>query len=183
MGTLLCWSCQSQLTIAVSFWIFQMVSVEECSSFTQNLMQVLCSTGSVILNVTATQYTRSLNGVCRPHWLVQWSCHCSRMCIPVHSPQLSSYTHVTPTILVILTMAGLFLDRPRIRERETEHIGGWWNISYLEFLFPLHLSLTKSVFCLILAYISWEINMPPQWQERGCRTKAAKSLGKEQRTC
>ena len=146
-------------------------------------MQIHCSTHSLILNVIAPKYTCSLNDIYHPHWLVQWSRHCSHMHIPVHSLWLPGYIDVVQTFLVILTMAGLFLDRPRIRERETEHIGGWWNISYLEFLFPLHLSLTKSVFCLILAYISWEINMPPQWQERGCRTKAAKSLGKEQRTC
>ena len=40
-----------------------------------------------------------------PHWRVQWSCHCSHMCIPVHSPWL-------PGFIVILTMAGLFPDRP-----------------------------------------------------------------------
>ena len=40
----------------------------------------------LILNVMATQYTCSLNSIYRPHWLVQWSRHCSPMCIPVHSP-------------------------------------------------------------------------------------------------
>ena len=52
----------------------------------QNLMQIHCSTCSVILNAMATQCTCSLNGVYCPHWLVQWSCHCSYMRIPVHSP-------------------------------------------------------------------------------------------------
>ena len=33
------------------------------------------------------------------------------MCIPVHSPWLPGYNDVMQTILVILTMAGLFLDR------------------------------------------------------------------------
>ena len=51
------------------------------SSLTQNLMQICCSTRSVILNATTTQYTCSLTRVYGPHWLVQWS-HCSRMCIP-----------------------------------------------------------------------------------------------------
>ena len=41
------------------------------------------STCSVSLNATATQYTCSLYGIYRPHWLVQWSCHCSLMGIPV----------------------------------------------------------------------------------------------------
>ena len=43
-----------QLPIAAAFWIIQIISVEKCSSLTQNLMQIHCSTCSVILNVTAT---------------------------------------------------------------------------------------------------------------------------------
>ena len=54
------------------------------------------------------------HGIYRPHWLVQWSCHCSHMRIPVHSPWLPGYIHVMQTILIILTMAGLFQDRPFI---------------------------------------------------------------------
>ena len=55
-----------QLPIAVAFWIIQMVSAEECSSLTRNLMQIHCPTCSVILNATATQYTRSLSGIYQP---------------------------------------------------------------------------------------------------------------------
>ena len=66
---------------------------------------------SLILNVTAAQYTCSLNGVYCPPWLVQWSCHCSHMCIPVHSLWLPGYINVIQTVL-ILTMSGLFPDRP-----------------------------------------------------------------------
>ena len=51
--------------------------------------------------------TWSLNSIYHPHWLVQWSCHCSCMRIPVHSPWLPGYID---TILVIFTMAGLFPD-------------------------------------------------------------------------
>ena len=83
-----------------AFWIIQIVSMEECSSLTQNLMQICCSTCSVILNVTATQYTGSLNGIYCPHWPVQWSHHCSCMCIPVHSPWLPGYLHVVQTFLL-----------------------------------------------------------------------------------
>ena len=54
-----------------------------------------------ILSVMATQYTCSLSGIYRPHWPVQWSRHCSRMCIPVHSPCLPGHTDVVQTILVI----------------------------------------------------------------------------------
>ena len=101
-----------QLPIAVAFWINQIVSVEERSSLKQNLMQIHCSIHSVILNAMATQYTCSLNGVYHPHWLVQWSRHCSHMRIPVRSPWLTGYIDVTQTILVILTMARLFPERP-----------------------------------------------------------------------
>ena len=90
-----------QLPIAVTFWIIRIVSAEECSSLTQNLMQIRCFTFSVILNVMATQYSCSLNGIYRPHWLVQWSHHCSCMCIPVHSPWLPSYIDISQTVLVI----------------------------------------------------------------------------------
>ena len=97
-----------------SFWIIPIVSVEECSSFRQNLMQVHCYIRSVILKAVATQYTCSLNGIYCPHWLVQWSHHCSHMRIQVHSPWLPGYTDVAHTILIILTRIGLFLDRPHI---------------------------------------------------------------------
>ena len=98
-----------QLPIAAAFWTIQIVSMEEDSSLTQNLMQICLSTHSIILNVMATQYTCSLNGVCCPHWLVQWSRHSSHTHITVHSPWLPGYSHLAQTILLILimTMAGL----------------------------------------------------------------------------
>ena len=49
-----------------------------------------------------------------PHWLIQWSCHCSHMRIPVHCHWLPGYIGVMQTILIILSMAGLFPDRPHI---------------------------------------------------------------------
>ena len=85
-------SCQ--LPIAMAFWIIQIASTETCSRLTQNVVQIHCSTHSVILNVTATQYTCTLNGVYHPHWLAQWSHHCSHMCIPVHSPWMPGYIDV-----------------------------------------------------------------------------------------
>ena len=111
-----CWDDASShhLPITSAFWSIQIVSVEECSSLIQKLMQIRCSAHSVTWNVTATQCTCSLNGIYRPHWLVQWSRHCSCMCIPVHSPWLPGYMDVVQTILFMLTMAGLFLDRSHI---------------------------------------------------------------------
>ena len=108
------WACcpdeaaNHQLPITVAFWIAWTVSRVECSSLKQNLMQICCSTLSIILNAIITQYTYSLNSVYRPHWLVQWSCHCSPMHIPVQSPWLPDYINVVQTVLIILTMAGLF---------------------------------------------------------------------------
>ena len=86
-----------QLSIYMAFWIIRIVSMEECSSIMQNLMQIHCSTFSVILNVTATQHTCSLSGVYWPHWLVRlvhWSRHCSCARIPVPSPWLPGYINV-----------------------------------------------------------------------------------------
>ena len=100
-----------QLPIAVALWIILIVSVEESSSLMQNLIQIHCSTHSVILNETATQYTCSLNGIYHPHWLV--SCHCSCMSIPGHSPWLPGYINATYTVLILI-MAGLFPDRPHL---------------------------------------------------------------------
>ena len=66
--------CYTFICVALITWspkafcIIWIVSLEECSSLTQNLKQIHCSTHSVILNATATQYTRSLNDVYRPHW-------------------------------------------------------------------------------------------------------------------
>ena len=103
-----------QLPIAVAFRIIWIVFAEECSSLTQNLMQIPCSSCSVILNATATEYTCSLGSLYHPHWLVQWSRHCSLMCIPVPSPWLVDYIDVMQTFLIILIMVGLSLNRLNI---------------------------------------------------------------------
>ena len=80
-------------------WIIWIVSTEECSILMQNLVQIRCSTHLVILNVTATQYTCSFNGIYCLHWLVQWSHHWC-MCVPVFPPWLPSYIDVMQTILI-----------------------------------------------------------------------------------
>ena len=110
---------------ALAWWSWQSLVSHSCGLLTHpnsfrgrmfklhTKFDVDCSTRSVILNAMATQYTCSLNGSYHPHRLVQWSHHCSYMCVPVHSPWLPGYTDVQ-TVLVILTMAGLFLDRSHI---------------------------------------------------------------------
>ena len=106
-GALLWWSCQSPVAHSCGLLnhpnsfhggMFKLKSKFDADSFLY----------SVILNAMATQYTCSLSGIYCPHWLVQWSHHCSHMHIPVHSPWLPGYIDVTQNILIILTMAGLF---------------------------------------------------------------------------
>ena len=87
-----------------AIWIIRIASAEECSSWTQNLMQILLTQ-----LFWMWQYTCSLNGISRPHWLAQWSPHCSHMHIPVHSPWLPGYINVAQTILFVSTIAGLFV--------------------------------------------------------------------------
>ena len=41
------------------------------------------------------------------HWQIQWNCHCSHVCIPVHSPWLPGYIDVIQTVLITLTATGL----------------------------------------------------------------------------
>ena len=61
--------------------------------------------------IRATQYTCSLTGIYHPPGLVQWSRSCSHMHIPAHSPWLPGYIDVIKTVLVIITMVGLFPDK------------------------------------------------------------------------
>ena len=108
------WACyhneaaNHQLPVAAAFWIIKIVSVEECSSLRQNLMQIHCSTHSVILKPHSTHAHSTASSALR---LVQWSHHCSHMHIPVHFPWLPVYINNVQTILIILTMIGIFLDR------------------------------------------------------------------------
>ena len=98
---------------------------------------------SVILNVMVTQHTCSLKSVYHPHWLVRWSCHCSCMLIPVPSPWLPGYINVMQTILVVLTMAGLFLDRPCIYLYVYRYRCSYTDI-YVEMSFFLFKAIFKS---------------------------------------
>ena len=46
------------------------------------------------------------------------------MHIPVHSPWLPGYMNVVQTVLIILTMAQLFLDRPHIPSQIIQQVDG-----------------------------------------------------------
>ena len=74
--------CCTHCIVPESLLNHPVVSAEECSSLMRNLLQIHCSTFSVILNAMATQYTCSLTSVYWPYRLVQWSSHCSHMRIP-----------------------------------------------------------------------------------------------------
>ena len=119
--------CDAWASVLLSWWSWQSPVAHSCSllnhlesfwgemfKLNANLKQIHCSTDSFILNVMATQYTCSLNGIYHPHWLLQWSHHCSCRFIPVHYPWLPGYINITQTILIKLTMAGLLLDTPCI---------------------------------------------------------------------
>ena len=63
----------------------------------------------------ATQYTRSLTQQHLPPPLTSTGkSSLFMLCIPVHSPGLSGYLSVAQTVLITLTMARLFPDRPHI---------------------------------------------------------------------
>ena len=84
-----------QLPTAAALWIIWIVSTAEGSSLTQNLMQIRCPPHSVTLNVMATPYMCSRNGIYHLQWLIQWSRHCSHTHIPVYFPWLPVCIDVT----------------------------------------------------------------------------------------
>ena len=134
-GMLMRWSCQSPVAHSCGL-------LNHPNSFHRGMFKFNAKfdADSVILNVMTTQYTCSLNGAYHPHWLVQWRHHCSCMCIPIYSSWLPGYSNVTQTVLVILTMAGLFPDRPCI--------GKW--ICWSNCVAPVHATWVLSLSC-----ISW----------------------------
>ena len=82
-------------------------------------MQVHCFMCPVILNVMATHYTYSLCRVHhppppRPPLTRTVKLSLSGTCSPAHCPWLPGYINVRQTILIILTVAGIFQDKPHI---------------------------------------------------------------------
>ena len=98
-----------QLPITVAFWIIWIVSAEEYSSLMQNLMQIHCSTGSVIVNATARQHTSSLKGHLQSSPISTGTveslfthAHFSTLSLAVR------YINIMQMVLITLTMVGLF---------------------------------------------------------------------------
>ena len=92
-GALSWWSCQSLVAHSLSL-------LNHPNSFCGGTFIAKFDADSSLyffshFECDATQYTCSLDGVYCPHWLVQWSRHCSHMCIPVHWPWLPGYFDVS----------------------------------------------------------------------------------------
>ena len=77
-----------------------------------NLVQIHCSTSSVILKAMTTQYTRSNSTYHGPPLTSAMKASLFTMRIPVHSPWLPGYIDVVQTVLIMLTIVGLFPDKP-----------------------------------------------------------------------
>ena len=100
---------------------------------------------TVISNVTATQYTCSLNGLYHPQCLVQWGCHCPHH---VHSSWLSLAARLhqchTNCSHCINNGGNFFPDRPHI----LSSLRVEWSLFTQDF----------SAFCRIPV---WRISAPP----------------------
>ena len=96
-GALSWWSCQSPVAHSCSL-------LNHLNSFRGRMFKINTK-------FDADSLLCSLNGVYHPHWLVQWSRHCPRTRIPVCSPWLPGYIDATQSVLVILILGVLFLDR------------------------------------------------------------------------
>ena len=112
-GALLWWSCQTPAVFAHSCGL-----LNHPNSFCERMFKLMAKFDAELLLYSLSCFEWDGHTVHMltqqhlwPHWLVQWSQHCSCMHIPVHSPWLSGYINVTQIVLVILTVPGLFLDR------------------------------------------------------------------------
>ena len=105
VSLLLWWSCQSP--VARSYGLLNNLN-RFC--FMQNLVQIHCSTHSVILNATATQYIYSLNSIYSPtdYYSEVVIVH---MCTFQSTLLVCQFTLMSCKLLS-LTLAGLFPDRP-----------------------------------------------------------------------
>ena len=74
---------------------------------------------SVMPNAVATEYTWLTQWCLPPHWPVQGSRHCSHLHISLHAPWLPGHINVMQTVLIMLTMAGLFPGRPHNTPQNT----------------------------------------------------------------
>ena len=112
-GTLSWWSCQSLVAQSCGF-------LNHVNSFLGGMSKLNTKFDAVSLLYSLSHFECDGHTVhmltqwhLPPHWLVQRSHHCSCMSIPVHFPWLPGYIDGPQTILIILTVVGLFPDRPQ----------------------------------------------------------------------
>ena len=114
VGALPWWSCQSPVAHSCSL-------LNHLNSFHGGNFKLNSKLDADLLLYSLSYFAYDGHTV---HMLIQWyplppltstvkSSLFTHMHIPVHSPWLPGYIGVTQTILVMSTMAGLFLDRPR----------------------------------------------------------------------
>ena len=119
MGVLLWWSCQSPVAHSCGLLIIQIFWSSRIFFLKKNI-QAWCKIWCRFIVLFTQSFWMTWphsNMLTQQHLLpplLQWSHHCSRMCFPVHSPWLPGYTDVVQTILILLTIAGPFLDRPHV---------------------------------------------------------------------
>ena len=95
-GMLSWWSCQSPVAHSCSL-------LNHPNSFSGGMFKLNAKSDAYLLLSLLGLFecnshtVHMLNGVYCPYWLVQWSHHCSCMCIPVHSPWLPDYMYVVQT--------------------------------------------------------------------------------------
>ena len=114
-----------------------------------------------------TQHMCSLNDIYHPHWLVQWSCHCSCMRIPVHSPWLPGYIDAMQNVLVTLTMAGLLPDRPRSNARNQHVIFSvlmLWEYILMSIICCLKLVSQHQMFLICCNRRTWTLAFELMWK-------------------
>ena len=121
-GMLWWWSCQSPVAHSCGL-------LNHSTSFCGGILKLTtkCDADSLCYSLSYFEYdshtVHMLTQRLPPRWLVQWSHHCSHMRIPVYFPWLWGYIRVMKTVLITLTMAGIFPDRPH---RSEECSGEKW---------------------------------------------------------
>ena len=149
MGALSWRSCQSPVAHSCSF-------LNHLNGFRGGMLTLKAKLDADLLlnslshfECHATRYTCWLNGVYHPHWLIQWSHHCSCMRIPVHCPWLLGYIDVAQTLLVLFNNGLTFLNRPHIHR---SHFTLTLKFKKCWILATIELQFHPSFFVLSLSY-------------------------------
>ena len=117
-----------------AFWIIQIISVEECSSLMQNLMQIRCCTHSVI-------FFKSL-----------YCCSVTVVCIP---PHLSSQPqpNLSPSLASTLPLGFVHVSFIVVPENPSPHHPPLTAPLAIVRLFLISMSLV--IFCLLFSFVNY----------------------------